>query len=229
MKRSALLLLFLVSIMASVAAQELLTFDRQHFLGWIYTRSDVEINNANIGNNKIALYHYGDEDYTLVSPMVEATGVNNIVVKVTAKSIILQDDEYVYNPTKGSPTVELLDENESVIKSFKYYFTTTEVDRYFEVNFNISDIADRKFKLRLACWNADLSSALAIRKVVVEGCALEGDVNGDGVVTSADVTVLYDYLLNGDDSSIVNGDVDADGVITSADVTAVYSILLGES
>lgn len=54
-----------------------------------------------------------------------------------------------------------------------------------------------------------------------------GDVNGDGSVTSADITVLYDYLLNSDSSNIVNGDVNNDGSITSADVTSVYEILLG--
>lgn len=54
-----------------------------------------------------------------------------------------------------------------------------------------------------------------------------GDVNGDGNVTAADVTALYDWLLNNDDSSLVNGDQNADGNITSSDVTAVYNILLG--
>ena len=50
---------------------------------------------------------------------------------------------------------------------------------------------------------------------------VSGDVNGDGVVTSADITALYNYLLNSDSNDIVNGDV------TSADITAVYNILLG--
>lgn len=54
-----------------------------------------------------------------------------------------------------------------------------------------------------------------------------GDVNGDGTVTSADITALYDWLLNNDNSHIVNGDQNGDGIITSADVTAVYDILLG--
>lgn len=53
-----------------------------------------------------------------------------------------------------------------------------------------------------------------------------GDVNGDGFVTSADITALYTYLLSGDDSDIVNGDQNNDGDITSADVTTVYGILL---
>ncbi|MBP5689178.1 MAG: C10 family peptidase [Muribaculaceae bacterium] len=54
-----------------------------------------------------------------------------------------------------------------------------------------------------------------------------GDVDGDGIVTVADVTALYNYLLNGDDSSLVNGDQDGDGVITTTDVTCIYNILLG--
>ncbi|MBP5688886.1 MAG: dockerin type I repeat-containing protein [Muribaculaceae bacterium] len=54
-----------------------------------------------------------------------------------------------------------------------------------------------------------------------------GDVNGDGDVTAADITSLYDFLLNGDNSSIVNGDQDGDGTITAGDITTVYSILLG--
>ena len=54
-----------------------------------------------------------------------------------------------------------------------------------------------------------------------------GDVNGDGVVTSADITALYDYLLNNDSSHLVNGDVNNDGTITSSDITGVYDVLLG--
>ena len=54
-----------------------------------------------------------------------------------------------------------------------------------------------------------------------------GDVNGDHSVTSADVTCIYNYLLNGDDTFIDTCDVNGDGVITSADITFIYNILLG--
>ncbi len=56
---------------------------------------------------------------------------------------------------------------------------------------------------------------------------MHGDVNGDGIVSSVDVTALYNWLLNGDDSAIVNGDQDGDGIITSVDITIIYNILLG--
>ena len=56
---------------------------------------------------------------------------------------------------------------------------------------------------------------------------IPGDVNGDGVVTSVDITILYNYLLNGDTEGMVNGDQDGDGIITSVDITMIYNILLG--
>lgn len=55
---------------------------------------------------------------------------------------------------------------------------------------------------------------------------IPGDVNGDGVVTAADITSLYDYLLNGDTTFLNTLDVNGDGEITAADVTAIYDILL---
>lgn len=57
---------------------------------------------------------------------------------------------------------------------------------------------------------------------------ISGDVNGDGVVTGTDVTILYNYLLNNDDSDMINGDQNTDGFITAADITIIYNILLGE-
>ena len=56
-----------------------------------------------------------------------------------------------------------------------------------------------------------------------------GDVNGDGQVTAADVTMLYNILLNDDYTGVVNGDQNGDGSVTAGDVTAVYNILLGGS
>ncbi|MBO4723470.1 MAG: dockerin type I repeat-containing protein [Muribaculaceae bacterium] len=63
---------------------------------------------------------------------------------------------------------------------------------------------------------------------VAEPEAVPGDVNRDGNVTSADVTALYNYLLNGDETYLATSDVNGDGNITSADVTFIYNILLGD-
>jgi len=54
-----------------------------------------------------------------------------------------------------------------------------------------------------------------------------GDVDGDGEVTTVDITCIYNYLLNGDETFIDTSDVDGDGYITSVDITFIYNILLG--
>ena len=62
--------------------------------------------------------------------------------------------------------------------------------------------------------------------VVAQTAALDGDVNGDGVVNAGDITALYNYLLNGDTTYVGTSDVNGDGEITSADVTYLYSLIL---
>jgi arabinogalactan endo-1,4-beta-galactosidase len=52
------------------------------------------------------------------------------------------------------------------------------------------------------------------------------DVNCDGFITAADVTALYDYMLNGNMTYAATCDVNGDGFITSADITSVYNVLL---
>ena len=54
-----------------------------------------------------------------------------------------------------------------------------------------------------------------------------GDVDGDGYVTTVDITCIYNYLLNGDETYIYTSDVDGDGSITAGDITFIYNILLG--
>ena len=54
-----------------------------------------------------------------------------------------------------------------------------------------------------------------------------GDVNGDGYVTSADVTAVYNVMLGTDLTFQSTADVNGDGYVTSADVTMVYDIMLG--
>ena len=55
---------------------------------------------------------------------------------------------------------------------------------------------------------------------------LTGDVNCDGYVTSADVTAIYEYLLNNNTTFLATSDVNGDGNITSADITVIYNLLL---
>ena len=58
---------------------------------------------------------------------------------------------------------------------------------------------------------------------------ITGDVNSDGSVNAADVTALYNYILNGDTTYLSTSDVNNDGAVNAGDVTAVYNIILGNN
>jgi hypothetical protein len=61
--------------------------------------------------------------------------------------------------------------------------------------------------------------------------SIPGDVNDDGNVSIADVTVLIDYLLSHDASGVnlANADVNGDNSVSIADVTALIDMLLSNS
>ena len=56
-----------------------------------------------------------------------------------------------------------------------------------------------------------------------------GDMNGDGIVSVSDVTLLVDHILgsNNDNFIFENADVNGDRVISVTDVTALVDIILG--
>ena len=59
--------------------------------------------------------------------------------------------------------------------------------------------------------------------------SIKGDVNGDGVCNAADVTALYNWILNNAATALKNGDQNNDGVVNAGDVTTVYNIILNGS
>ena len=72
--------------------------------------------------------------------------------------------------------------------------------------------------------------APSAQKIIVGGAQpLVGDVNVDGSVNAADVTALYNFILNGDQTYIATSDVNNDGAVNAGDVTAVYNIILGSN
>lgn len=83
---------------------------------------------------------------------------------------------------------------------------------------------------------AGLAAVYENGELVYKGCkynraqSLKKDVNGDGYVTAADVTAIYDFLLNSSDEYDYNElyDVDGDDQVTAADITAIYNVILGE-
>lgn len=56
-----------------------------------------------------------------------------------------------------------------------------------------------------------------------------GDVNRDGIINSADVVSIYNYVAEGEASGVskIYADVNNDGVVNSADAAVVYNIISG--
>ena len=112
--------------------------------------------------------------------------------------------------------------NPSITKPF------TAQNGICQVQFDAEDIQSEGHLL--ATLSATIGSethTVNIKFVYGEQPIIPGDVNGDGHVSSVDVTALYNFLLNGDATDLVNGDQDGDDHISSVDVTYVYNILLG--
>lgn len=102
--------------------------------------------------------------------------------------------------------------------------TTSSINQVFD----FTNLSKGKYLVKFYYYSLD-EEKLALQTATYEILGvIPGDVNGDGTVTAADVTALYDYLLNNDNSHIVNGDQNGDGNITAADITAVYDVLLGD-
>ena len=57
---------------------------------------------------------------------------------------------------------------------------------------------------------------------------LQGDVDCDGFITIVDITAIYNYILNSDETFKDTCDVNGDGFINAVDITIIYNILLGE-
>ena len=110
MKRTVLLLLFAVSMIAARASGELLQFGTSNYEGWVYTQSIVELNNSNISQDNINLYW----DYVLNSPEVTASGVKSIAVNVTGRTNGYQSGEY--SNTLARVTLQLINDKRQTLR-----------------------------------------------------------------------------------------------------------------
>lgn len=64
--------------------------------------------------------------------------------------------------------------------------------------------------------------------VTMTASNMRGDVDDDGIVSIADITMLIDYILGGEPgANPANADVDRDGVVSISDVTTLIDYILG--
>lgn len=140
-------------------------------------------------------------------------------------------------------TIETTAKKRLIITHLDIYsgdYTAIE-SRSYPNEFLVTGITDNKYNvtglLPNAVYRYDVMAAYGdmlsnwsnqILVTTLEGVTpIVGDVNCDGDVTAVDITCLYNYLLNGDDTYLATSDVNGDGEITAVDITIIYSILLG--
>ena len=214
--------------------------------------TDIELTAGDSGSNfEIVNDAKGDLTFTIKDGKLTITGWDETPVE-PAKLYVLGDfqewkpnagQEMTYNEETKVYTVELTTEAEGCIKFTTQLSETEEwtIDEYLwgaesEGDFVLTDelvgqeltlkAKGEAFKIAAGKWaiTADLENGKVIFAKAGDP-VVRGDVNGDGVVSGADVTALYNNLL---DETPVNGDpdVNGDGVVSGADVTALYGILM---
>ena len=157
-----------------------------------------------------------ESEYIVVLDCDEAAS-QNITIETTAKKRIvithldIYSGEYVAAPTRGYP-------GEIVVEGI----TGT--------SYNVAGLSPATtYRYDVKALYGDKASQWSNRSLVttLDGdISVVGDVNGDGEVTTVDITCLYNYLLNGDETYIATSDVDGDGEVTTVDITCIYNILL---
>ena len=199
--------------------------------------------NANLTNvqGSIATWTFAKCNATATT---SSGGAGNITIAMKKPSTITMTSDVenismvsfdIYNPTSSDSKFRL---NQSVNQgsSWKALKTSSGIElitipaggkatAYFPID------TDSPSRYRIAYSSGSASEYIYLDDVrfytKAESQPIPGDVNGDGVVTSSDVTAIFNLILFGDSSSIVNGDQNNDNNITIADATVVYKILLG--
>ncbi len=163
--------------------------------------------------------YYEPVAYTYAQYLVDGNNVTiNGMAMPGSENIISQGFAYWLNTPAHAPATEP--------KSVPSDGVTTITASGQRMSATLTDLQRGKTYSYCAFVKTDSGTFYgAERTFTTEG--LPGDVNGDGMVTAADITALYDYMLNNDGSHLVTGDQTGDGIITAADITAVYTVMLG--
>ena len=173
------------------------------------------------GSGEMCCYTNPSSDPTNGLILQVLTGGNN------QGSATMTIDENTFNPARilwcMGGNCMMFGSNTSITKTF------IAENNICQVQFDAEDIQSEGHLL--ATLTATIGTETHTVKIKFtngeQDVPVPGDVNGDGEVTAADVTLLYNVLLNENYTNVVNADQNGDGDVTAGDVTAVYNILLG--
>ncbi len=81
-------------------------------------------------------------------------------------------------------------------------------------------------KVTFTCTGGNSLFSMTVTYEINESDRHPLDVNGDGAVNAADVTAIYNYIVNGNLTYYEYSDVNHDGSVNAADVTTMYNYIL---
>ena len=212
-------------------AQEVPQFNSDDYEGWSYNNPNVTLNPTNIASGKIVLYKdKNGKALTLISPVFSCRGMDSITAQINWFTRYFNDPEFVLSRT--ALTLAIDDAQGTPLDSVTSTPTTVGVSSH-QLDFAIAVPADAdSIRLRLVSWQGTVVSSGAVRNALFQasmGTQQQplGDVNGDGMVNVADVTLLIQKVLNGiEGNDITLYDINHDGTVNVADVTRLITLVL---
>lgn len=221
----------LLAVAATVQGADLAQFNQNNYDGWTYWRGSVwNLTTAYISANKVTLFKTSKgTDYTLTSPMIDASGHAAVKVDFTYISrAIIGGDFSNYSMHKMSPYVELLDSAGDVLAKQKCTIADSLITHTLSATLQLPS-GMRSVAVRLAAYDADANNAGAVREVTIAGTDGHklGDVDGNGNIDVSDATIVINYVLGRHDGLVLSTvDINGDGQVDVSDVTTLVNLIL---
>jgi len=231
--RECLVVVIMALMALSVVGQEVPQFDSYSFEGWSYNNPNIELSTENIAGGRVVLYvNSEDVALTLTSPEFDCHGIDSIAANVLWYTGTFHYEDF--DLSRATLTMAIDNALGEPVDSVTCVPTTTGSSRTLKLRLAVPNGMGTG-RLRFVSWTGDLISSGAIKRAVITGIAASphddvmlGDVDGDGMASIADVTIIIDHLLQGEGSGInlEAADVDQDGIIAIADITTLIDIIL---
>ncbi|MBP5560644.1 MAG: leucine-rich repeat protein, partial [Muribaculaceae bacterium] len=167
----------------------------------------------------------GNGECDIVATVLDKTATCHVTVTVSSMATITLDNDSVTLKPNGVMTMGI-----AITGDIAATYTAESSDQ----DVVVARIANGKLMIAARGGITNEEAVVTVRRTDGEAVSAEcvvaviadaGDINCDGVISGADVTALYNELLNGTEAG-GNSDVNGDGVVSGADVTALYNLLL---
>lgn len=197
------------------------TLDNASFENGILTLNFMDVTSIEAGKPYIVKFEKSSNKQSISISTMARTNSNRSMDTFDGEAVPMMAS-HIYNAVFKDVTVSIAN-NPVVINDLAIFQGTFSPITFSNENDNILYL-DSDNTLRHPESDTNINAFRAYFKVG----SSSGDVNGDGMVSVSDVTMLVDHILgNTNDGFIIkNADITGDGVISVSDVTHLVDIIL---